>query len=104
MSLVHTRVVLSIPARRYFPHAVSSCGFAGVVRAVTFCNYCCNRIDFITPREMAPFLMSSSRRAEHDPTLDFVAGERIGTSADGEQALRRGGIGVTRTMSAPKQV
>jgi hypothetical protein len=27
-----------------FPHAVSSCGFVGVVRTVTFCNYCCNRI------------------------------------------------------------
>ena len=44
MSSMHVRVVLSIPARLYFPHAMSSCGFVGVARAVTFCNYCCNHI------------------------------------------------------------
>jgi len=45
MSSMHARVVLSIP---YFPRAVSSCAFVGVVGAVTICNYCCNRIGFVT--------------------------------------------------------
>jgi len=31
-----------------FPHAVSSCGFVGVVCAVTLCNYCCKSHRFKT--------------------------------------------------------
>ena len=51
MSSTHARVVLCIPARLLLPHAVSSCGFVGVARTVTSCNYCCKSHQFNTQRE-----------------------------------------------------
>jgi hypothetical protein len=65
MSSMHARVVLSIPARLYFPHAVPSCGFVGVVRAVTFCNYCCNCIGFHPPNAKFCHDRTNSPPVEH---------------------------------------
>lgn len=66
------------------PHAVSSCGFVGVARAVTSCNYCCKSHRFNTQREILSFMAffldaKSLRPFEHKPTL--ISGELFGTSA-----------------------
>jgi len=51
----------------YFPHAVSSCAFVGVIGAVTFCNYCCNRIGLLLNAKFChdgAFLDANSRPVE----------------------------------------
>jgi hypothetical protein len=79
MSSIPARVVVSSPSRLYSPHTVSPCGFVGVARVVTLCNYCCNRIGFSLSAKSCNYGLP----VEHDPTSVWLQVSTLGELAKG---------------------